>query len=101
MAVNVKTYNSLTFVITIFYFYYECLLFWLTLYHIFLDFNKEYDRVDHVKLWEILETNKIPKNLINNIKSLCINTKLCVPMDKETEKCTILKVNKGLRQGCC
>jgi hypothetical protein len=62
----------------------------------FLDNNKAYDRVDRIKLWEILETYKIPKNLINAIKSLYINTKLCVPMDKEIEKCTILEANKGL-----
>jgi hypothetical protein len=72
----------------------------LPTYLIFLDYNKAYDRVDRTKLWEILKIYKIPKNLINAIKSLYINTKLCVPMDKEIKKCTVLEVNKGLRQRC-
>jgi hypothetical protein len=53
-----------------------------------------------MKLWAILETYKISKNLINAIKSPYINTKLCEPMQKEIGKCTILEVNKGLCHGC-
>jgi hypothetical protein len=53
-----------------------------------------------MKLWEILEQYKILKNLINAIKYIYVNSKVCVPNDHEIESCIILNANKALRQGC-
>jgi hypothetical protein len=71
----------------------------LPTYIVFLDYNKACDRVDHMKLWEILEQCEIPKTLINAIKSICVNTKICFPVDQEIESCILLNVNEGLCQG--
>jgi hypothetical protein len=62
----------------------------------FIDFEKAFDRVNRLRLWEILERRGYPKDLVNTIQSLYQNTKIMlnVNMNRREEI-----INQGVRRG--
>lgn len=67
-------------------------------YSCFIDYEKAFDRVNHVKLMRILEGMGLDKNDITIIKNLYWNQTATVRYnDTKTEEATI---ERGVRQGC-
>ncbi|AAC97621.1 Reverse transcriptase [Melanoplus sanguinipes entomopoxvirus] len=62
-------------------------------YFAFIDFKKAFDNVDREILWNIMHLHGYPPHLINAIKSLYENTRIIV-------KSKVIKINKGIKQGC-
>ena len=69
----------------------------LPIYLLFLNYEKDYDRVRWPILWNILEEYELPENLINAIKSMYDNTSITIEGDNKSKK---VITNQGLRQGC-
>jgi len=67
-------------------------------YMCFMDLEKAYDRVDRIKLWEVLREYEIEDKVIEGIRSFYRNSRACVRINRmET---SFFEVNNGLRQGC-
>jgi len=69
----------------------------LPLFLLFIDYEKAYDNVNRDKLWEMMD-NKIPNNLLNNIKCIYRNTKVRIKFNDGISES--IHINKGVRQGC-
>ena len=63
-----------------------------------MDLGKAYDSVPLIKLWEVLNSNNINKNIINAIQELYKNSTSKVKIGKWLSQG--FQISKGLRQGC-
>ena len=70
----------------------------MRVYASFIDITKAYDSVILGKLWEILHKKGIDHDLILNIKALYYESELVIRENQEERH---IKVNTGLKQGCC
>jgi hypothetical protein len=64
----------------------------------FIDYNKDFDCVDHSRLWNTLGSMGLPEHLIVLIKSLYTNQEAAVRT--EYSNAEWYEVRKGVRQGC-
>lgn len=64
----------------------------------FLDFEKAFDRVRHVKMMELLNTTNIDKKDIRVIGNLYWGQKACIRVDQEVSEAVAIR--RGVRQGC-
>jgi len=69
----------------------------LPLFLLFIDYEKEYDKVSRDKLWEMMD-NKISKYLLNTMKCSYRNTKVRIKFNSGISGPT--HINNGVRQGC-
>jgi len=69
----------------------------LTLFLLFIDYEKAYDNVNRDKLWEMID-NKIPNYLLNKIKCIYRNTKIRIKFNDGISE--PIHINKGVRQEC-
>ena len=65
------------------------------IYFCFIDYAKDFDCVDHNKLWEILKEMGIPDYLLRN---LCAGQEATVRTGHGTTDW--FQIGKGVRQGC-
>jgi len=64
----------------------------------FMDLERAYDRVNRVKMWEVLREYGINVNLLKAIKSFYRNGVACVRIGREEG--ADFEMREGLRQGC-
>jgi hypothetical protein len=69
----------------------------LTLFLLFIDYEKAYDNVNRDKLWEMME-NKIPKYLLSMIKCIYRNMKVKIKFNDNISE--PIHITKGVIQGC-
>ena len=68
------------------------------LYFCFIDYTKDFDCVDHNKLWKILQEMEIPDHLICLLRNLHAGQETMVRTGHgTTDWC---QIGKGVRQGC-
>lgn len=67
-------------------------------YTVFVDLKAAFDNVNRVKLWSLLERNKISEALIERLKELYKDTEITVWTKKGLTEA--FKTTKGVRQGC-
>ena len=67
-------------------------------YHNFVDFKKEFDRVWHKGLWQSMENVGISQEIIDIIKSLYDNSSSAVLINNITG--SFFNTTVGVRQGC-
>ena len=67
------------------------------IYFCFIDYAKDFDCVDHNKLWEILKEMEIPDHLTCLQRNLYAGKKAAVRTGHGTEW---FQTGKGVRQGC-
>ena len=63
----------------------------------FIDYAKDFDRVDHIKLWKILKKVGIPDHLTSLLRNLYAGQKATVRTGHETTDW--FQIGKGVRQG--
>ena len=68
------------------------------IYHIFVDFEKAFDSVNHTLLWKILTIEGIPPKYTNLIRSLYNNANSIVRISNNTSQ--PFQQQRGVRQGC-
>ena len=68
------------------------------IYFCFIDFAKDFDCVDHNKLWKILKEPGIPDHLICLLKNLYAGQEATVRIGHG--KTDWFQIGKGVRQGC-
>ena len=61
----------------------------------FMNLEKTYDRE---ALWQVLRMYDVGGKLLNGIKSMYVNSLVCVRVKRGESEC--FKVNSGVRQGC-
>ena len=68
------------------------------IYFCFIDYAKDFDCVDHNKLWKILKDMGIPYHLTCLLRNLYAGQEATVT----TGRCTVdwFQIGKGVRQGC-
>lgn len=66
-------------------------------YTAFVDFEKAFDKVDHMKLWSILHSNGYPRHLMEFVKIL-YNGRTILLKEWSVEHKII--INQGVWQGC-
>ena len=78
-----------------------------TFFSYFIDYAKDFDCVDHNKLWDILEETVIPDHLICLLRNLCAGQEATVRQKSVCKKrsnrhgtADWFKIGKGVRQGC-
>ena len=64
----------------------------------FIDYAKDFDCVDHNKLWKILKEMGIPDHLICLLRNLCAGQEATVRTGHGTTDW--FQIGKGVRQGC-
>ena len=69
----------------------------LSLFLLFIDYEKAHDNVNRDKLWEMMG-NKIPNYLLNTIKCIYRNTKIRIKLNDGISE--LIHINKGVRHGC-
>ena len=69
-----------------------------TSYFCFIDYAKDFDCVDHNKLWKILKEMGIPDHLTCLLGNLCAGQETTVRTGHETTNW--FQIGKGVRQGC-
>ena len=67
------------------------------IYFYFIDYAKDFDRVDHIKLWKILKKVGIPDHLTSLLRNLYAGQKATVRTGHETTDW--FQIGKGVRQG--
>ena len=68
------------------------------IYFCFIEYGKVFDRVDHNKLWKILEKMGIPDHLICLLRNLHVGQEATVRTAHGTTDW--FQIGKGVRQGC-
>ena len=68
------------------------------IYFCFIDYAKDFDCVDHNKLWKILKEMGIPDHLICLLRNLYAGQEAIVRSGHETTDC--FQIRKGVCQGC-
>ena len=68
------------------------------IYFCFIDYAKDFDCVDHSKLWKILKEMGIPDHLTRLLRNLCAGQEATVRTKHGTM--SWFKIGKGVRQGC-
>ena len=68
------------------------------IYFCFIDYTKDFDCVDHNKLWKILKEMGIPDYLTCLLKNLYVGQEATVRTGHETTDW--LQIGKGVHQGC-
>ena len=68
------------------------------IYFCFIDYDKDFDCVDHKKLWKILKEMGIPDNLTCLLRHLYAGQEATVRTGHGTTDC--FQIGKGVRQGC-
>jgi hypothetical protein len=64
----------------------------------FIEFRAAFDSVDRNSLWAILQTDGVPRKLVNLLNSYYLCTRACIRVyDAES---TEFPLNSGVRQGC-
>ena len=69
----------------------------LSLFLLFIDYEKAYDNMNREKLWEVMK-NKIPNYLLNKIKCIYRNTKVRIKFNDGISE--PIHINTGVRQEC-
>ena len=69
-----------------------------TIYFCFIDYAKDFDCVDHNKLWKILKEMGIPDHLTCLLRNLYTGQEATVRTGHETTDW--FQIGKGVRQGC-
>ena len=64
----------------------------------FIDYAKDFDCVDHSKLWKILKEMGIPDHLICLLRNLYAGQEATVRTEHGTTDC--FQIGKGVHQGC-
>ena len=67
------------------------------IYFCFIDYAKAFDRVDHNKLWKILEEMGVPDHLTCLLRNLYAGQEATVRTGHGTD---CFQIGKGVRQGC-
>ena len=62
----------------------------------FTDLKKPYDRVNREALWKVLRIYDVCRKLLNEIKSMLVNTLACVRIKNGESEC---RIDSGVRQG--
>ena len=68
------------------------------IYHVFVDFEKAFDSVNHDILWKSLAHNGVAPKLLNLLKSLYANAECFVRLEKKLSNNFFPR--RGVRQGC-
>ena len=68
------------------------------IYFCFIDYAKAFDRVDHNKLWKILQEMEIPGHLTYLLRNLYAGQEVTVRTGHG--KTDWFQIGKGVRQGC-
>ena len=68
------------------------------IYFCFLDYTKDFDCVDHNKLWKILKDMAVPDHLTCLLRNLYAGEKVTVRIGHGTMDW--FQIGKGERQGC-
>ena len=68
------------------------------IYFCFIDYAKDFDHVDHNKLWKILKEMGIPDHLTCPLRNLCAGQEATVRTGHGTTDC--LQIEKGVCQSC-
>src|SRR5574341_714763 len=68
------------------------------IYFCFIDYAKDFDCVDHKKLWKILKEMGIPDHLICLLRNLCAGQEATVRTGHGTTDW--FQIGKGVCQGC-
>jgi hypothetical protein len=68
----------------------------LPLYLILSDYGQAYDKVDHNKIWQVLDSYEIPTNLVDAVKSLYKDTNISVMTNQNKSTHKPFYVNRGL-----
>ena len=68
------------------------------IYFCFIDYDKDFDSVDHHKLWKILEETGIPNHLTYLLRSLYAGQEAIVRTGHGTRDW--FQIGKGVHQGC-
>ena len=68
------------------------------IYFYFIDYAKDFDCVDHNKLWKILKEMGIPDHLICLLRNLYSGQEATVRTGHGTTDC--FQIGKGVHQGC-
>ncbi|MEW8547767.1 MAG: reverse transcriptase domain-containing protein [Candidatus Thiodiazotropha sp.] len=68
------------------------------LYHVFIDFQKAFDRVWHAALWAIMRKYNINANLVRAIKHLYDKALSAIQLNGNTGEW--FRTTAGVRQGC-
>ena len=69
-----------------------------TFYRAYVDFQKKFDSVHRVTLWELLRLRGIPREILELIRALYTSTESAVRWDGDTSD--FVPVETGVRQGC-
>ena len=69
-----------------------------SLYHVFIDFKKTFDRVGHAALWATMRMYNISANLVRTIEQLYDKATSAVQMNGSIGEW--LRTTVGVRQGC-
>ena len=64
----------------------------------FMDLEKAYNRVNREGLWQVPRMYELHGKLLNGIKSMYINSLVCVRVKGSESGC--FRINSGERQGC-
>ena len=67
-------------------------------FHIFVDFEKAFDSVNHNLLWKTLSAQNIPVKYSNLLKALYSSAECSVRIDSKTSQ--PFRPKRGVRQGC-
>ena len=68
------------------------------IYFCFIDYAKDFDHVDHNKLWKILQESRIPDCVTCLLRNLYSGQESTVRTGRGTTDW--FKIRKGVRQGC-
>ena len=63
-----------------------------------MDLDKVYDRVNREALWQVLRMYDVDDELLNEIKSMYVNSRACVRVKGGESEC--FRIDSGVRQGC-
>ena len=63
----------------------------------FMDLEKAYDRVNREVFRQVLRTYDVGGNLLNVIKSMCVNSLTCIKVKGGESE--FFRINSGVRQG--
>ena len=63
----------------------------------FMDFGKEYDRVNKEALWQVLRMHDVGGKLLNGFKSMDVNSLACVIVNGGKNECS--RIDWGVRHG--
>ena len=63
----------------------------------FMNLEKAYGRVNSETLWQVLRMYDVGGKLLNDIKSMCVNSLTCVKVKGDSE---CFRIDSGVRQEC-